>query len=107
MIQLGSIRSQTGLDVPQALAVRQLSKGQTQKLIATREPSRSLIAPITPHTRVELVPRQKLHELRKNQRPDMHNATSSARRNCRSSEIFSGFFVLSSNRARSSFNVIH
>src|SRR5712691_212997 len=29
MIQLGSIRPQTGLDVPQALAVRQLSKGQT------------------------------------------------------------------------------
>lgn len=35
---------------------------------------------------MELVPRQKLHELRKQQRPDVPIATSSARRRCRSSQ---------------------
>jgi hypothetical protein len=72
VIQLGLNRTQTGLDVAQALAKRELRKRHAQELIATRESSCSKVAPITPHAGVELVPRKNLHQLREYQLAGVH-----------------------------------
>lgn len=81
MIEFGAQRPQTGFDVAQTLAKRQLCERQTQKLIAAREPARPSIAPIPAHARVEFVSRQELHQLRKHQRSRMHLSISAKGRN--------------------------
>jgi hypothetical protein len=74
MIELAAHRSKTSFDVSQALAKRELTEGQTQKLIATRKPARPFVAPIASDTRVELVSWKKLHQLRKHQLVDVHQS---------------------------------
>jgi hypothetical protein len=64
MIQLRAERAQTRLDVTQALPVRQLSECHAQKLIPTRESSDTVFAFVTLHGYSELMPRDKVHQLR-------------------------------------------
>ena len=84
VVELRLHRSQTRFDVAQALAKRELRERQTQKLIATREAPQPIVAAcmsqyVSTHTRVEFVPRKKLHELRKHHLPGKHLSTSTAR----------------------------
>ena len=76
VIEFGPNGLETGLDVPQALAKRELSKCQTQKLIATRKLSLTFVARVTTNTFVEFVPRQELHELSKHQDTLVHKSNS-------------------------------
>ena len=104
VIQLGLECPQARLDVAKALAIGQLRKGQTQPLIATREPALPPISPLLRDAPIELVPRHELHELRQHKLPRMHNATLPKLTHVQYSEDFRR---ASSNRARWSFNVIH
>jgi hypothetical protein len=67
VVQLGRDSSQAGFDVAKTLAPGELRKGHAQKLVATGETSRSIVAAITPHAGVELVTRNILHQLREDQ----------------------------------------
>jgi hypothetical protein len=50
MIEFVGHRAQAGFDVPQALAVSQLSEGHRQILIPTREAPVVMIAAVASHT---------------------------------------------------------
>jgi hypothetical protein len=63
VVELLVKRVETGLDVPQALAIGQLSEGQAQELIVTGEVADSSIAVITCDAAVELVFGQVVHQL--------------------------------------------
>jgi hypothetical protein len=63
VIELGPESPQASLDVPQALAIRQLREGHRKELIATRELAHASIAAVSPHARVEFVPWEEFHHL--------------------------------------------
>lgn len=67
VVQLWSHRAQARFDVAQALPIGELSKTQTQKLIAARETALPTMPSVARDTRIELAPRQKLHQLRKHE----------------------------------------
>jgi hypothetical protein len=76
MVEFVGHGTQTGFDIAQALAKRELPKRQTQELIATRKTTLSPVASVSSHASVELVSRDEIHELRKNQFSRMHQAPS-------------------------------
>ena len=76
MIQLRSHGPQTRLDVAEAFAKSQLGKRQAKELIATGEAPRTTIPTVPPNARVELVPRQKVHDLCEHNLSRMHLSTS-------------------------------
>ena len=57
MVELFVMRVQGCLDVPQALPVCELRKGQAQQLIIAGEPSNPVIAVIAAHAFVKLISR--------------------------------------------------
>jgi hypothetical protein len=76
MVQFGRTGAQTGFDVAQTLAERQLSKGQAEKLVAAREAACPTIAPIATNAGVEFVTRQEVHQLGKHQLTGVHESSS-------------------------------
>jgi len=80
VIKLRLHRSQAGFDVAQAFAIGQLSKGHRQKLVATREASCSMVALITSYTFVEIVTRNKVHQLCEHQLASIHQPSPAIRK---------------------------
>src|SRR5262249_54063927 len=76
MIELGLEGAQTRLDVAQAFAKGQLRECQTEKLIPTREAAWPAMATVSAHARVELVPRNEVHELSEDQLAGFHTSSS-------------------------------
>lgn len=72
VVELGRLRSQTTLDVPKALAVSQLRKGQAEKLIHAGEALDVAIAAVAGHTLGECLVRQEVHHLRENRSTGVH-----------------------------------
>ena len=72
VIQLGAQRAQTGFDVAQTLAPRQLSKSHDQKLFVSRERADAPIATIASDTLVELVFGQAVQQLGKDSATFVH-----------------------------------
>ena len=72
VIKLGLRHAQTRFDIPQTLPVGQLRKGHTQKLIPTRKTFHLVIALVPFHTLAKLVRGDKVHQLSKNDSPDIH-----------------------------------
>ena len=56
MVELGLKGPQTGLNISQALSIGQLCEGHAEKLIQTGELAEPVIALVTAHALVELVP---------------------------------------------------
>lgn len=77
VIELLGLRAQTGFDVAQALAERQLRKRHAQELIQARKAQNLVIPTITRHASRECLFRQVLHQLREHQFPRMHNVPRS------------------------------
>ena len=67
-------RSQAGLDVAETLSIRELSKGQAEKLIQTEKTFEFIISAITANASAELMKRQEIHDLRKDGRRRIHRA---------------------------------
>ena len=76
MVQLATHRTQASLDVAQALAVGELSKGHGQILVAAREVSVVRIPAITLDTLLELVGGQVLHQLSEDSLAGIHPSLS-------------------------------
>lgn len=55
MVELGLVSAQTGFDVTQALAVRQLREGQAEKLIEMRKRFGGIFGRVTLHTAAKCV----------------------------------------------------
>jgi len=66
---------ETGLDVPQALPVRQLGKTHDQKLPMATQLPRALVAAIPIHAFVELVPWIEFHQLGKYRSTSLHQSS--------------------------------
>ena len=64
--------AQAGLDVPQALPVRQLREGHGQKLVPAREAAHPAVSSVTLDTALELFPVNPLHQLGKNRSSWVH-----------------------------------
>ena len=75
MIELGGLRSQTRLNIAQALPVRQLRKGHAQVLIQTREALDLVLAVVKSHAPTKSAERKMAHQLRKHELALMHRAT--------------------------------
>src|SRR5919108_3015774 len=65
MVELGWRRSQTRLDISEALSKRQLGKGQGEKLIPARKALDFVIALVTLYTAAKFVRGNKVHQLSK------------------------------------------
>ena len=76
MIELGFVRTQTGLDVAQALPVGQLREGHAQELIEMRKGEGRIAPGILAHASPEGMQRQMIHELREHQLSRMHGESS-------------------------------
>ena len=66
MIELGAERSQTGFDVAQAFAPRQLSKSHDQELFVRWQRANTVIAAVTLDASVEFVFGQAVQQLGEN-----------------------------------------
>src|SRR6266850_3955736 len=89
VVELGALGAQTRFDVAQALAIRQLRKRHTAKLIRATEMTHAPIATVTLDDTPKALPRQMLHELREHQFADVHvrplcSPKPQIRANCRS-----------------------
>jgi len=67
-------RSQTGLDIAETFAVRQLSEGQTEELIETGETFDLVIPAVAPDAFSEFVKRQKIRDLGEDCRRRIHRS---------------------------------
>ena len=72
MIEFGMDGAQTRLDVAKALAVGQLRESHAAKLVGTVEPLDAAVAVVSPNASIELVARQEIHQLRKNDPSGVH-----------------------------------
>src|SRR6266568_926668 len=72
VIKPGALRTQTGFDVAQALAIGQLGERHAQELIQARERLHLPLARIAGHDSSKRVQRQMLHDLRKHQLSRVH-----------------------------------
>jgi len=72
MVKLGSLGVQTSFDIAQAAAIGQLSEQQTKELIPTREVFDVTIALIAIDTKLKLVSREEIQELRENTAAKIH-----------------------------------
>ena len=76
MVEFAAHRTQARLDVAQALAVSQLREAHRQKLVPAGETFLLVIAAITGHTFLELVPRQVVQDLGENSSAGIHPSLS-------------------------------
>ena len=76
MVELATLRSQTSLDIAQALAIGQLREGHGEELIQTGEGFDLALALITGDTSPKGGQRQMLHHLRKHQLALVHSLSS-------------------------------
>ncbi len=72
VIELPSQGAETAFDVAEALTVRQLREGHTEKLVPTREPQLVAAGLVSVNERTELRDTDMLHELRKHRRTKVH-----------------------------------
>lgn len=63
---------ETGLDVAQALAVRQLGEGQAKERVETREAAHLVLAVVARDAGAKLRQREEVHHLRKHRSTGMH-----------------------------------
>ena len=77
VVQLATHRAQTGLDVPQALAIGELGEGHRQILIPAGEVLRVPVATIAGHALLKLLVGQMLDQLRKHGAARVHPPLSS------------------------------
>ena len=74
VVELRLQRAQTGFDVAQTLAIRQLREGHAQVLIPTREPRDLVFAVVPGDTRLEFETRDVIHQLREDRAARLHAA---------------------------------
>jgi len=79
VIELALHRAQTGFDVAETLAERQLGKGQTKELIEAGKSAHFVIAAVPRHALMELVRRDVIHQLRENGAAGKHAPLSEHR----------------------------
>lgn len=72
MVQFGPQGPQTGFDIAQAVAARELGEGQAQELIEAGELPNPTVALITANALIELVPRKVIEQLSENRSSLMH-----------------------------------
>ncbi len=72
VIQLGLQCAETGFDVSQALAIRELRESHAEVLIPAREPRRFVFAVITGDALLELESRNMVHQLCEDRATDRH-----------------------------------
>jgi len=66
VIKLGALGAQTGFDVAPTFAARELRKSQTEKLIEAGKALNLAVASVTLHATAKSLPREEVHDLRKN-----------------------------------------
>ncbi len=76
VIQLGGLRRQTDLDIAQAFAIGQLSKGQDPKVFGAGQRPNTIIATIAGDDSGKRGPRQAIHQLRKQGLADIQRESS-------------------------------
>jgi len=79
VVELGRVRTQTGFDVAQALAVGQLRKRHAAELARATEFAHPTIAAVALDDAPEGLPRQMLHQLREHQLAYVHGRRSSGK----------------------------
>ncbi len=72
VIELGRLGGQTRLDIPQALAERELRKGHAAELLGTGEALDPMIAPVSTHKAMKRLPGRMIHDLGKEQFAAVH-----------------------------------
>jgi hypothetical protein len=72
MIELLSIASKAGLNVPEAFSIGELGKSHAKELIHTGKGLYLVVAPVSFDTFAQLVHRQEFHELGENGFPGIH-----------------------------------
>ena len=72
VVELGLHGPEAGLDVAQALAVRQLGESQAEELIETREAPDLVVALVARDASAERRQREEVHHLRKDRPTGMH-----------------------------------
>jgi len=77
MVELGMNCSQTRLDVAKALAVGQLSESHAAKLVGTVEAFDASVAVVSSNASIELVAREEIHQLRKDNPSGVHGQSPS------------------------------
>jgi hypothetical protein len=84
VIEFGTHRAETRLDVPQALAKCELRETQAQKLIATGKTAQATMPSVALDAGLKLATREKIHQLREHEMPVEHKTTSAvlARKTC-------------------------
>lgn len=71
VIELAGVGRQTGFDVPQTLAERELRKGHAAELLRTGEPLEAMLAPVSVDDAMKRLPRGMIHHLRQEQFADV------------------------------------
>ena len=74
MVEFVFLGAKTGLDVPKAFAIGQLSEGHAQILVETKELLDFEVAFVSADTLVEDVERKMLHDLRENEFSGVHSS---------------------------------
>jgi hypothetical protein len=77
VIELGRLAAQTGFDVAQALAMRELREGHAQELIDAGEALDVSLAAILRHQSAKSLPRHVLHQLSEHQSAGVHGGSQS------------------------------
>jgi hypothetical protein len=72
MIEFGLLRAETSFDVAQAAAIGELSEGEAEELIPTRELFDVAIALVAIDANLKLVGRDEIQKLRKNGSAKIH-----------------------------------
>jgi hypothetical protein len=72
VVELGSLDSQTGLDVAQTLAIRELRESQAEKLVERRKALALVVAVIALDTATKLGQGNQVHELREDRSSGIH-----------------------------------
>jgi hypothetical protein len=76
VVKLGTDSAQAGLDVAQAFPIGQLGKSHDEELLVRRQRTHTEIAPVAPHTLIELVLGQTFHQLGENCAAMIHGPPS-------------------------------
>ena len=79
VVELRLHRFETRLDLTQALAAGQLREGQAKELIVTAQAAAMKVAAIAADASVELVPRQKVQQLREHHPTGIHRPSPSTK----------------------------
>ena len=79
VVKLTGLSRQTHFDIAQAFAVGQLRKGHDAKLLGATEAARPVIAAVSIDDAMEGLPRQKVHDLRKQGLAEVHGDSGVAK----------------------------